>query len=215
MTLESQLFSTTDRSASSADRGLRFRTAARALLCLAILAAGCAKPPTEARDQAQRAIADARAAGADDYPVGGLSAAEEAFDKGSSAMTERRYRDAEEYFASAVKEAQTVLAKVPEFRETTRRTAEETFALARQDLEQATELLERLEGCEIPGKDPQDAPGILRARLELVRGDVAAGEKMLDDGDFKQAAESASDADGKAGDLVAAFEKALAEHTCP
>lgn len=215
MIQDHQLLSPIDHSAISASRNPRLQTIAMTLLCLALVATGCAKPPTEAHDQAQRVISDARAAGAAEYPIDGLKAAEEAFDKASSAMTEKKYQDAEEHFAAAVKEAQAALGRVAQARETTRRTAEETFAMVRQDLDHAAELVERLEGCKIPGKDPQSAPGILQARLELVRADLTAGEQTFGAGEFNQAVENASDADDEAGKLVAALEEALQEGTCP
>ncbi len=185
------------------------------LTVLALVATACAKPPTGARDQAERALADARAAGAAEYAIAGLAAAEEAFEKGSSAMTQRHYKEAAEWFAIAVEKAEAARGEVLAGREAAERDARDTFALVRQNLDRATELLEQLEGCTSPGSDPEETPDILAARLDEVRDDVAAGEEELAAGEFRAALGRAADADRQAGELVAGLEKAIEEGTCP
>lgn len=122
--------------------------AARRTLCLPVvlaLAVACAEPPQKEMDQADGAIAAARAAGAADYAREEFAAAETALRRSHEAVDQRDYRQALNHALDARERAQTAAREAADKQaqargQAERAIAEATLALtaARQHLAAAT-----------------------------------------------------------------------------
>lgn len=104
------------------------RTASRAacLVLVTVLGAACAAPPQKEMDQADGAIATARAAGAAQYASEEFSAAEAALKRSHDAVAQRDYRQALNHALDARERAQTAA-----------REAADKMAIARGQAERA------------------------------------------------------------------------------
>ena len=144
----------------------------RVVRCLAlivtILSASCAEPPSKEMNQAQGAIDAARAAGADKFAAGELTAAMDALERSEDAVAAGDYRQALSHALDSRERAQAAAKMAVDGRADARGQAERAIAEVATLLTRAQSQL----------KDPD----ITRANaktLTAARSTVAAVEKLL------------------------------------
>lgn len=124
------------------DRPGTVRTVLRAACAaLVVLAAGCAAPPQKEMDQAEGAIATARAAGAPQYASAEFEAAEAALKKSHEAAAERDYRQALNQALDARERAQTAAREAADKKAIARGRAERAITSAELALALAQQRL--------------------------------------------------------------------------
>jgi hypothetical protein len=155
------------------------------LSAIALLTVACAEPPTKERHQAEAALADARAAGAETYAPDELQAAEAALQKYDGAVAQRDYRQALSYAQDARDQAYTAAKHA---------TTEKAAALARAnqliaDLDALTKAANaRLSGA--PGAGPRltsQAAERLRAALRTAPIALQEARSLLEQQDYRGA----------------------------
>jgi hypothetical protein len=152
------------------------------LIALAFLAA-CAEPPTKEHQQAESAIASARAANAATYAPDGLQAAEAALQKYDEAVAQRDYRqalnlaiDARDRAYEATKQATDAKAAVKTQAETLAREVDTLTATANA----------RLAGTAMPRPNPQAADRI-RVALKNASGALQEARTLINREDYRGA----------------------------
>jgi hypothetical protein len=152
---------------------------------IALLTPACSEPPTKERHQAESALADARAAGAETYAPEELQAAEAALQKYDGAVAQRDYRQALN-FAQDARDQAYASAK--------RAATEKAAALAHAndliaDLEALMKAANaRLSGTGAPGpRLTSQAAERLRAALRAAPGALQEARSLLDQQDYRGA----------------------------
>lgn len=148
-------------------------TATVLLAVTPLLAAGCAKPPQEAIDQARTALDDARTAGAGDWAATEWGAAQEAMaavdaelEKQSAKMAiGRSYKETERLLAEASSKVAEASAAAAANKEAARQAANAALEAAQQALTAAQTLATELEAC------PRKPKGFA-ADMELIKGSL-------------------------------------------
>jgi hypothetical protein len=115
------------------------RAASAAFVALAL--AGCAAPPQKEMDQAEGAIATARAAGAPQYAASEFAAAESALAKSHEAVAQRDYRQALNQALDARERAQTAAREAADKKAIARARAERAITSAELALAMAQQRL--------------------------------------------------------------------------
>jgi hypothetical protein len=139
-----------------------------AIMLAVLVLAGCAEPPSKEMNQAEGAIDNARAAGAEQYAPTQFKNAVDALQRSNEAVEQRDYRlalaqaiDSREYALAATKAAAEARARA-------RGDAERTIA-------EAAALLTQLRGR----LDDADVARLPRRTLDGLRDRVALGDKSL------------------------------------
>lgn len=135
---------------------------------IAILSAGCAEPPNKEINQAQGAIAAARAAGADRFAATEFSAATDALKRSEDAVAAGDYRLALNHAIDSRERAQSAAKLAVEGRADARGQAERAIA----------EVATLISRAQTQLKDP-DITRLNGRTLRAPRATVAAAEKML------------------------------------
>jgi hypothetical protein len=152
---------------------------------IALLTLACAEPPTKERHQAESALAEARAAGAETYAPGELQTAEAALQKYDGAVAQRDYRQALSYAQDARDQA---------FAAAKHAATEKADALARAnqliaELESLTKLAAaRLSGTGAAGpRLTSPASERLRAALRTAPAALQEARSLLEQQDYRGA----------------------------
>ena len=159
-----------------------FRRVAPALMAIVMLSA-CAEPPTKEHDQAEAAVAAARAANAGTYAPDGLQAAEAALQKYDEAVAQRDYRQALNFALDARDKAYEAAKQAGEAR-----TAAQTQATRLVDEVEALSkaATARLAGTSGPRPGAQAADR-LRAALKTAGTALQEARTLIDRQDFRGA----------------------------
>jgi len=137
-------------------------------LGLAMVASGCAEPPSKEMHQAQGAIDAARAAGAERYAADELAASVKALDQANAAAAQRDYRLALNHALDSRERAQNAAREAAAGRAAARSRAERLLAEVTTALAAATAKLEAADAAKLP-KDALNEP----------RGQIAAVQKAV------------------------------------
>jgi hypothetical protein len=167
----------------------RARVFALSLLVTAALAIGaCGEPPDKELQQAQTAVDEARAAGADKYAHDEFAAAEDALKRARQAVDDRDYRLALNDALDARERARTAAAAAVDQKETTRLDAARTLRAATAAVDQATKKLHEAEAARVPARVL--APH--RAAIANGQAVVQKARAAFDRGDYLEVAGPAS-----------------------
>ena len=147
------------------------------IICILLLLAGCAKPPTEQIEAAERAIKDAQLSGADTYVAdeyakieGALAALKkEVTDQDAKFALFRDYGKVEQLAATAKSDAERVKSDAVKKKEEAKATAVQAQQVAQDSVKATLHLL----GKAPVGKD--------RAALESIKTDVEALKDSLNE----------------------------------
>jgi hypothetical protein len=152
---------------------------------IALLTLACAEPPTKERHQAESALADARAAGAETYAPDELQTAEAALQKYDGAVAQRDFRQALSYAQDARDQAYAAAKHAA---------TEKAAVLARAnqlvaDLEGLVKLANaRLSGAGAPGpRLTSQAAERLRAALRAAPIALQEARSLLEQQDYRGA----------------------------
>ena len=148
------------------------RVVRRLALITAILSAGCAEPPHKEMNQAQGAIDAARAAGADRFAAGELTAAQDALKRSDEAAAAGDYRQALNHALDSRERAQNAAKLAVEGRADARGQAERAIAevatLLARSLSQLKDAdVARLNARELKG--PRAVVAAAEAKLQKAR----------------------------------------------
>ena len=148
------------------------RVVRRLALITAILSAGCAEPPHKEMNQAQGAIDAARAAGADRFAAGELTAAQDALKRSDEAAAAGDYRQALNHALDSRERAQAAAKAAVEGRADARGQAERAIAevatLLSRSLSQLKDAdVARLNARELKG--PRAVVAAAEAKLQKAR----------------------------------------------
>ena len=148
------------------------RVVRRLALITAILSAGCAEPPHKEMNQAQGAIDAARAAGADRFATGELTAAQDALKRSDEAAAAGDYRQALNHALDSRERAQAAAKAAVEGRADARGQAERAIAevatLLARSLSQLKDAdVARLNARELKG--PRAVVAAAEAKLQKAR----------------------------------------------
>jgi len=159
-----------------------FRRVAPVLVALALFSA-CAEPPTKEHQQAEAAVAAARAAGAATYAPDGLQAAEAALQKYDEAVAQRDYRQALNFALDARDKAYDAAKQSGEAR-----TAAQTQAARLVDEVEALSkaAAARLAGTSGPRPSAQAADR-MRAALKTASTALQEARTLIDRQDYRGA----------------------------
>ena len=149
--------------------------AACAALVLAALA-GCAAPPQKEMDQAEGAIATARAAGAAQYAAAEFAAAEAALQRSHDAAAQRDYRQSLNHALDARERAQTAAREAADKKAVARGLAERAITSAELALAMAQQRL----GAEVATPVPtsrRTAPHV--AAFQALQAGAASANEAL------------------------------------
>lgn len=162
---------------ASATRGLLLLP----VLLLAALAAGaCAEPPSKEMDQAQGAIAAARAAGAEQYASAEYKAAVDALQRSHDAVAQSDYRLALNHALDASERAQNAARVAADTKAQVRGEAERTMAEVGTLIAQASVRVQAARKARVPQR--RVAPPA-RA-LAAVEKDVQKAGALMKAGDY-------------------------------
>ena len=173
---------------------------------------GCAAPPQKEMDQAEGAIATARAAGAAQYASEEFSAAETALQRSHAAATERDFRQALNHALDARERAQTAAREAADKKALARGHAERAITAAELALAAARQ------SEEVPVPTPnvrRQAAAITAARkafrttLEAVATQLQEARSHLQAQRFDEALDAATPLPARIGEATATYEGVL------
>jgi hypothetical protein len=157
---------------------------------MAVLAAtGCGEPPEREMQQAQGAIDAARAAGADEYAIAELTAAQAALKRANDAVEQRDYRLALNNAIDARERAQNAAKLAADGKAVARTEAEHALGMTTSALNDAHVKLRAAEKSRLSSRqlasprqviDDGDT-AVQKARAEFARGDYLAVVETLRD----------------------------------
>ena len=173
------------------------------VLLLGLIAAACAEPPNKEMDQAEGAIEAARAAGAGQYAVAELTAAQDALQGAVEAVAARDYRLALSQALESRDQAQNAARVAADTRERLRGELERSLAEAAVRLIQARDRLGAASGTRAQRRTHEAA----LQTLASAEGRVQEAGAMLEAGDYAGARtvldEVRGQIDGLAGEAPA------------
>ena len=167
------------------------------IIAAALAAAACGEPPNKELQQAEGAIAAARAAGADQYAHEDFQAAVDSLKRAQDAVGEHDYRLALNNALGSRERAENAARLGSDAKAAARATAERTLTAVDTSLEQAEASLKTLEATRATRK----AAATLRRAVADVKRDVQKARTAFESGDFPAASAAATAA---AGQLAAA-----------
>jgi hypothetical protein len=176
------------------------RVRRRLALVIMIVSAGCAEPPNKEMNQAQGAIAAARAAGADRFAASELAAATDALKRSEEAVAAGDYRQALSHAIDSRERAQDAAKVAVDVRADARGQAERAIA------EVATLLARALAQL----KDPDVARANART-LRAPRATVAKAQSLLQEARSALAREEYAAVDTALNGLAAELQAALTQ----
>lgn len=156
------------------------RGSAPLLLLAALVAAACAEPPSKEMDQAQGAIAAARAAGAEQYAPAEYTAAVDALQRSHDAVALSDYRLALNHALDASERAQNAAREAADTKAQVRGEAERTMAEVGTLIAQASVRLQAAQKARI-ARRTLAAP---TKALEAVETDVQKAGALMQAGDY-------------------------------
>jgi len=177
------------------------------LLCIFIvssLLSACADPPDKEMQQAEGAIAAARAAGAEEYAPEEFAASVDALKRAHDAAADRDYRLALNNALDSRERAENAAKMGSDGKAMARGKAERTLTAAIAALRSAEAQLKTLEN----GRTSTTALATLRMRIDDAAVTLQKARTALDVGDYKRAGAEASDAAGQLTALKPEFESA-------
>lgn len=157
---------------------LRVLPVASLMLCL--FAAGCGDPPTREMDQAQGAIAAARAARADRYAADEYNAAVTALQRANDAVAQRDYRLALNHALDSRERAQEAAKQAVDQQASLRSSAERRLGELTALLDQANQHLAAAEAAHV-ARRALTAP---RAAIASAAGSLQKAGTEIHDGNY-------------------------------
>ena len=159
------------------------------LVTVALVAVGCGDPPDKEIQQAQGALAAARAAGADQYAHDEFVAAEDALKHARGAVDERDYRLALNHALDSRERAQNAAKEAADHKAMVRTDADRALAGATAALHEARANLKAAELARAPARSLAEARRIIahcdetvqKARATFDRGDYLAVASIVGD----------------------------------
>lgn len=156
---------------------------------MALFASACGDPPTREIDQAQGAIATARAAGADRYATEEYQAAVDALKRAQEAVIQRDYRLALNHAIDSRERAQNAAKQAAAQEGTLRSGAERRLGEVTAMLAQANQRLAAAEAARVPRKSLYASRATIasadvslqKAGTEISQGGYQASQKQLAD----------------------------------
>jgi hypothetical protein len=176
----------------------RFRVLLAPIVALAIACWACAEPPDKEMQQAEAALAAARAAGADRYAHDEFAAAEDALKRAHDAVADHDYRLALNDALDSRERAENATKLAAEQRQAARAEAERSVAGLTAALSAAQTRLKTAEAAHAPSRTlagPRRtintaAQRVQEARAAIQQGDYAAASKTASAGTTELAAAS-------------------------
>lgn len=162
--------------------GRMHRRSLPAVILLAAVMAACSEPPTEEREQAQGAIAAARAAGADTYAAEELRAAESSLAEYETAVAAGDYRAALSAAIDARESAYAAARRAGDEKASARSEAEQLLAAVTAE----TAEIERRLGGGAPRPSPATAAR-LRASLKTANAALQEARSLATKQDYRAA----------------------------
>jgi hypothetical protein len=149
------------------------------VVCLLVVLAGCATPPSKELSQAQGALDAARAAGAAEYATEEFTAANDTLARAHDAVSARDYRAALSYALDASARAQAAAKSAVEGRVKAQSAAEQALGEMAAAVTQLETRLAAPEARRVPAAARRRAQQVLTAAttaLATARKEVAAGQ---------------------------------------
>jgi len=158
-----------------------------ALIVLPVTLTGCAEPPDKEINQAQGAIAAARAAGAETFASNEYKAAAEALDKARQAVSQRDYRLALNHALDARERAETAARTAADEKARARAAAEAAWQSAQQALQASKGALDAARDARVTERRltpfnraiDQVEHALLSLRSRIDQGDLIAPTEEL------------------------------------
>jgi hypothetical protein len=175
-------------------------------IAVALMLVACAEPPNKEMDQAQGAIAAARAAGAEQYAPQELAAAVTALKESREAVTQGDYRSALSFALDSRERAQNAAKQASDERAALGTQTERTLAQVRALLDRGDERLALAESVRVPQRT------IMRAMNELANARIAVQEASAaaDRGEYQTAQRALDGIRQRATATIQAIDKAIA-----
>jgi len=175
------------------------------ILCLALVAVSCAKPPTQELDAAQAALDAAKTAEADIYAPDTYRSAKTTLDDARAKVDQKDYEGAK---ASAV-QAKELAGQASSQADTNKRqTRDEAQALVNRLSSGVADARTALDGAP-RGKGVDEDLDQLRADLGQAETSLTAGKNSLNAGKFKDALTQAQAAESKLSNVQGAVQTAM------
>jgi hypothetical protein len=189
---------------------------------VAVMSAGCAKPPTADLEAAEAALAAARAAGATVYAQDELSAAEEAMAAVEAEMAAqegkmgmfRSYAEAEELIKAATSAAQEAEDAAVVGKKLARDQAIAARDAAQASAARVQELLAALEACRRKPKGFKSDMEMLRGAADGLQVTLGEVDTAIADETYLEAKTKAESAQSQLDELAADLEQAKAKIRC-
>lgn len=182
-----------------------------AVLAVAALFAGCAKPPTQEMEGAKAAIDAAVAEGADKYAKEGLkalndswSAAEDEVKKQEGKLF-KNYDNAKAMIAKVSSDAAVLKTEAVAAKEAARNAANEAAAAAKAAVDQAGALLDQAP----MGKGSKADIEMMKADLAGLQGAIGEIDTLIASEEFLAASDRAQAVSAKAADISAQVQAAI------
>lgn len=184
--------------------------------------AACAKPPQQAIDQANAAVASATQAEAATYAADEWATAQQSI---NNAMAEieaqqakfaplRSYKNANQLLATAQQDAAAAQAAAVEAKAAARAEVEQAIAGIEASFAQADELLQALENCRRRPKGFASDLEIMRGNVDGLRGQLADVQAAADGEQFLEAKTLASELQQQVDTVVTDLENAKTKLGC-
>ena len=176
---------------------------------LALVAGACAAPPQKEMDQAEGAIATARAAGASEYAATEFAAAQTALQRSADAVAQRDYRQALNHALDARERAQTAAREAADKKAIARGRAERSVTAAELALATAQQRLgAAVAGAPAAARRPTPAIEALQAAVVDVTARLQEARSQLQAQRFDEAVALADPLVAAIQAAVTAFEDA-------
>jgi uncharacterized membrane-anchored protein len=190
------------------------RISSMLIVPLVVMAVGCAKPPTDKLASAEKAVSDARAAGAQTYvaedftKLEGMlaSAKKEIAEQDAKFVLLRDYGKSEQLLDSVQADSGRVTTETAKKKEEAKAAAIQAQQAAQEAVKQAQELVAKAPS----GKD-RTALQAIKADSEGLTASLTEVQKALDGGDFPGAQAKAKAIQDKAQSIMNEVQQAMAK----
>ncbi len=182
-----------------------------------LLAIACASPPQKEMDQADGAIATARAAGAPQYASEDFAAAEAALRRSHEAVEQRDYRQALNHALDARERAQTAAREAADKKAVARGEAERAITAAELALAAAQQLLPpaSTRGPRRPTSPSAATAKALRSAVDAVSTDLQEARSHMQAQRFGEALEAAAPLPERIREATSAYTSAADDARSP
>jgi hypothetical protein len=169
---------------------------------LLLTAAGCSEPPQKEIDQAQSALDAARTAGADKYAAEEYSDASATLQKAHASVDQRDYRQALSYALDARQRAIEASRQVPDGRTRAKTSVDILVKTTGTRADRLDAALKTAEEAKVPARELRTP----RATLTAARTSLQEARRLIDTGNFAEAAATVAGVREKVDTAVKAVE---------